>query len=150
MKTTIPIFFLLVSFQAIFAQNYVETKNKSKSGMANPVAVFKVGRFPDPIIFFGKYTYGAVVQMPELLSIEKIDAKCRGCRPDLFEVISFDFNLVSNGSPVIMSGSKSITSEMKKFIKTLKSGSKIYFDNVKVKGPDGTIRIVPGLLLIVG
>ena len=65
-----------------------------------------------------------------------------------FVVVSYEFGAVIKGQYVSAQGnSPSLTSEMKGALAKVTSGSKIYFENVKAKGPDGTVRNIGTLSL---
>jgi len=40
-----------------------------------------------------------------------------------------------------------MTSDMKTALSKVATGSKIFIDNVKAKGPDGSLRNIPGVTL---
>jgi hypothetical protein len=65
-----------------------------------------------------------------------------------FVVISYDFTAVIKGQAIPYTGnSPGFTGDMKTALGKASTGSKIFIDNVKAKGPDGTVRSIPGLTI---
>jgi hypothetical protein len=64
-----------------------------------------------------------------------------------FTVISFDleYNLRGDWFTKSNPSGGNLTSEMTDVLKKVPPSSKVYFTNIKVKGPDGTVRPIPGV-----
>jgi gliding motility-associated protein GldM len=111
--------------------------------------MFRVKRIPTPVTYAGQYKGEAHVSKAELESITSVNVTLENFDFDVhFEVVSFDMSSVSDFTSVIFtSKTKALTPEMKSQLQSLKSGSKVYFENVTVKAPDGTLRKIPGVTL---
>jgi len=121
------------------------TINVNADGKASSYA-FRIKRIPDPILKVGPSSGGRIQSV--------VFKNQQFCRADL-ENFDFDarFNVVS--ATVYFSGANfpsvttasinggnlgELSAQMSKCI----PGTSINFDNVKVKGPDGTVRTIPG------
>ena len=83
----------------------------------------------------------------ELAEIKKLEV---GGNCGEYRVISYEFTMKIKGQPVSFTGTGSTFSKDVGTVLTQpKAGSKIFFDNIKAKGPDGKVKIVPGITLIV-
>ena len=81
----------------------------------------------------------------ELNGLKELDAKMLGIDPNL-QVVSYTMIRSGRRDPVdVTAKGSSITNEMKKIFKTIYTGDKIYFENVKVQGPGGKIEDVAAL-----
>ena len=82
------------------------------------------------------------ISKKELLKADEVIAMMKNFDFDLkFEVMRFSVSatiggLVKDG----LSTSNKITNQQKEIIKQLKKGDKIYFEDIKCKGPDGSVR----------
>lgn len=110
---------------------------------------FRVKRIPDPVASVGGKEGFAEITRLEASGLGGVVAKVKGFDFEAnFKVTSFEFMAIVKGQPVIASSNKaSLTEEMKRALSKVSSGSKIFFDNVKVQGPDGTVRNIPGVTL---
>lgn len=123
----------------------VSAKGKSQ-GPAQPVRVKKI---PDPVAKVGGKTGNVEVKKVELGQIGGVGAELAGFDFDAkFIVVSFELSAVVKGAlkSVACSGN-SVNSEARGILSSAGVGSKIFFENVKAKGPDGTIRNIPGVTL---
>lgn len=117
---------------------------------------FRVKRVPDPVCYVGGKKGDFIISKAELTAIEGVDVKLENFDYDLkFDVVSFDitanteskdakgqYNLASETS-----NSNRLSDGQKRLIKLVVD--KIYIENVKVKGPDGTIRSISGVTLTI-
>ena len=63
-------------------------------------------------------------------------------------MFSFEMTAMSNGILyTYKSNSGKFTDEMKALFASLKPNSRLYIENVKVVGPDGNLRTIPGITL---
>jgi len=63
-----------------------------------------------------------------------------------FKVISFVMSMNVNGVFVEKKGNgPAITPEMKTLLAGAKPGNKVFFEQITVQGPDGTMRKIPGV-----
>ncbi|MDO9001476.1 MAG: gliding motility protein GldM [Bacteroidota bacterium] len=123
----------------------VSAKGKSQ-GPAIPIRVKKI---PDPVAKVGGKTGNVDVKKVELGQIGGVGAELAGFDFDAkFIVVSFELTAVVKGNlkSVVCQGN-SVNSEARSILSSAGVGSKIFFENVKAKGPDGTIRNIPGVTL---
>lgn len=109
---------------------------------------FRVKNIPDPIAKVGGKSGGAMSsgEMKAQLGLGAIlenfdfDAK--------FEVISYSvFYLPKREDPVqLPNGGAYFTAPVKGVIGKIKPGDTVYFEDIKVKGPDGTTRKIPSIV----
>ncbi len=123
----------------------VSAKGKSQ-GPAQPVRVKKI---PDPVAKVGGKTGNVEVKKVELGQIGGVGAELAGFDFDAkFVVISFELSAVVKGAlKSVACPGNSVNSEARSILSSAGVGSKIFFENVKAKGPDGTIRNIPGVTL---
>ena len=63
-----------------------------------------------------------------------------------FTVVSFVLSVSVNGMFVDKkSMGPGLTAEMKTMLGAAKAGNRVFFEQVTVKGPDGTLRKIPGV-----
>jgi len=103
---------------------------------------FRVKRVPDPVAYIGGKKGDQVVTKGELMAIGGIIPKLENFDFDLsFVVTSFTLSgLVKGQIAEYRSSSNKVTPEMINFLKNIGSGAKLYFEQIKAKGPDGTTR----------
>lgn len=123
----------------------VSAKGKAQ-GPAIPIRVKKI---PDPVSKVGGKTGNVDVKKVELGQIGGVGAELVGFDFDAkFAVISFELSAVVKGAlKSISCTGNSVNSEARAILNSAGVGSKIFFENVKAKGPDGTIRNIPGVTL---
>lgn len=102
---------------------------------------FSVKKTPDPIAYIANKR-GGTIDKSELLKQEGIKAVIENFDFDMrFNVISFNVSATIRGflkeEP---SSSADFTPEQKAIIEQAPSGGKVYFEDIKAKGPDGSIR----------
>lgn len=112
------------------------------------VAEFRMKRVPDPVAYIANKNDG-VVDRNVLSSAGALIPRLDGFDFDLnFVITSFIFsNLANTGiieEPV--KGNK-LNDKCKLMIKNAKRGSKVYFENITAKGPDGTNRKLANITL---
>jgi len=113
-----------------------------------------IARFPDPVTYFGVHCGTDSITKQELTSIKEVLTKTKDDEFNKkypFTLISFEFTLVVTDKAEFFTsceGSK-IESKILDMFKIIPRGAKIYIDNVKAKGPDGSVRNLPGVTLIV-
>ncbi len=134
----------------------VRPKNVDKTGKKTKIVVsasvgnssrslgsmnFRVLRIPDPYPVVGGKK-GGVVSKGWLTAQTFVKAQLDNFVFDLkFPVVSFTVSATIKGFvEEAKSKGATITAEQKRIIKSLKPGTKVYFENVKAKAPDGTIR----------
>lgn len=108
---------------------------------------FRVKRVPDPVAYVGNLKADGQMTKAELQGQSGVFARMDNFDFDLkFQVISFVMSMSINGVFVEKkSTGPGITPEMKTMLAGAKPGNKVFFEQVTVKGPDGTMRKIPGV-----
>jgi gliding motility-associated protein GldM len=108
---------------------------------------FRVKRVPDPVAYVGSIKGDGQMTKAELNSASGVFARMEGFDFDLsFSVVSFVMSMNVNGVFVEKKGNgPAITGEMKSLLAGAKPGNKVFFEQVTVKGPDGSLRKIPGV-----
>lgn len=111
----------------------------------------RVKRIPDPVAKLGGKTGGSMpVNMfrPQLgiaAVLENFDFDTK------FQVVSFDFAYQQRRKdyqgPFPQTGSY-FSGEVAKYVKTAQIGDRIYIENIRAKGPDGSIRALNSIILL--
>ena len=121
------------------------------NGSMKPMGTFefRVKQVPDPVAFFAGKKASAAVNKSDLLAAQGVIANMENFDFDLkFIVLSFELSMTVGGvEATAKSNGNMVSAEQKMILSKSKSGSKVYIDQVKVKGPDGSIRTIPGLAL---
>ena len=113
---------------------------------------FRVKRVPDPVTnFAGKRANdpNTAIGKSALLASQGVIAEMVDFDFDLkFQVLSFDLSMTVGGVEVSeKSNGNMVSAGQKMILGKAKSGSKVYIENVKVKGPDGSVRTISPLAL---
>ena len=111
---------------------------------------FRVKTVPDPVPrFAGKSVGDDKVKKSDLTAAQGVIAKMENFDFDLnFKVTSFKLTMIVGGTPIEkVSNSNRVTGDMKTMLSKAKPGSKVYIENIKAKGPDGTIRKLGSIAL---
>lgn len=109
---------------------------------------FRIKRVPDPIAKVGSMKGGKTktaqfkVQRGVLAVLENFDFDIR------FNVVSFEMTYAAKRQDLIVKRGTgpAFSSEMLALINKAKPGDVFYLDEIKVKGPDGTTRKLPGIV----
>lgn len=123
----------------------VSAKGKSQG----PPIPIRVKKIPDPVAKVGGKTGNVDVKKVELGQIGGVGAELASFDFDAkFSVVSFELSAVVKGAlkSVVCQGN-SLNSEARSILQSAGVGSKIFFENVKAKGPDGSVRNIPGVTL---
>lgn len=124
----------------------ISVSAKTKDGVKpqGPPKMFRVKRIPDPLPKLGGKVANGVLEMPKLQvgSIGGVGAEIPGFDFDVkFPVIGFTFSAVVKGSLKEFNCSgANLSAEAKAVLQALAPGGKCYFENIKVKAPDGSVR----------
>ncbi len=103
---------------------------------------FRIKRVPDPVAMIGGKKGGSI-NKSVLAAQSSVNSIMENFDFELyFKVTSFRMTLIRRGKdPVEMDSKDSrITADMKRAIAGAGPGSKVYFEYIKAKGPDGTTR----------
>ena len=108
---------------------------------------FRIKRVPDPVAYVGSLKADGSMTKSELMGQAGVFAKMENFDFDLkFSVVSFVLSISINGVFVEKkSMGPGITPEMKTMMGGAKPGNRVFFEQVTVKGPDGTLRKIPGV-----
>ena len=120
--------------------------------------VFHIKQIPYPVAYLGDFTNGSEITKEQLSKIQKVDVKIPNFPYDYkIEVLSFSMKKVvkeknlpsgkSTNNEVYNATSAFLTDEMKDNSK-INEGPNIYIENIKVKLPDGTIKTISPLIII--
>jgi gliding motility-associated protein GldM len=104
-------------------------------------AKFRVKRIPDPVAYVGGVKSG-LLNKNVLLASPMIVAKLDNFDFDLtFIVTSYTFlvNIKGDIIPTTCSGNM-LTADVKKKVSAAATNTRVYFEDIKAKGPDGTTR----------
>lgn len=124
------------------------TVNVSARGKSLTSKEFRVKMIPDPVAKVGGKNGGRMnaaemrVQNGLAAVLENFDFDAR------FEVVSYQVTFVpKRQDPVsaVCNGAY-FNSQVKSFQSEMKPGDMIYFEEIRVKGPDGTTRRIPGIV----
>jgi gliding motility-associated protein GldM len=124
----------------------ISVSAKTKDGVKpqGPPKVFRVKKIPDPLPKLGGKVANGVLEMPKLQigSIGGVGAEIPGFDFDVkFPVMEFVFSAVVKGSlKEFKCVGANLSPEAKAVLQSLAPGGKAYFENIKVKAPDGTVR----------
>ena len=110
---------------------------------------FRLKRVPDPVAYLGNLKADGFMTKVELQGVSGIFARMENFDFDLkFRVVSFEMSLLVDGKwNVLQANGPSLTQEMKSALAKVLVGDKVLFHKVIVKGPDGTIRKIPGVMI---
>ena len=108
---------------------------------------FRIKRVPDPVAYVGAIKGDGQMTKGELQGASGVFARMENFDFDLsFKVISFVMSMNVNGVFVEKKANgPAITPEMKTLLGGAKPGNKVFFEQVTVQGPDGTLRKIPGV-----
>jgi len=131
------------------AKIMVSARTKDGVKAQGPPQVFRVKRIPDPVAAIGGKKGTSEIRRVDVAGIGAVAAKLEGFDFEAnFIVTSFEFTAIVKGQPVSYNGTgPGMTNEMKTALSKVATGSKIFIDNVKAKGPDGSLRNIPGVTL---
>jgi hypothetical protein len=112
---------------------------------------FRVKRVPDPVAYLGNLKGDGIMSKPELSGQSGVFARMENFDFDLkFTVVSFSMSVLADGKWVeLVANGPGITPEMKQAMAKVVAGDKVIFGKVTVKGPDGTLRKIPGIVVSV-
>ena len=116
--------------------------------MGNPV--FRVKQVPDPVAKVANRTGGRidkatlVAQVAVLAALDNFDFDMR------FEVTSFTVSaLVGQFAQNATATGARITDQQRQILNRLNRGNKVYFEDIKARGPDGSTRDLPAISLTI-
>jgi len=139
----------IVTVSSVGTANIVVNATVNGKNTPQGTFPFRVKRVPPPVAFFGTKKGDDKMSKAELTSILGVSAKLENFDFELkFDIVSFDISM-SVGSNIVTESSKSnrVTPAQSTMLKNAKTGGKVYIENVKAKGPDGSVVSIPGVNL---
>jgi gliding motility-associated protein GldM len=108
---------------------------------------FRVKSVPDPVAMVG-FTKEGEISKEKLLKEGKLEVVLQNFDFDLhFSVISFTISIIKNGFNISQSSSsEKFTAAQIELINKVDIGSKIYFEDIRAIGPDGTTRTLSSIV----
>jgi len=127
----------------------VSAKTKDGTKPQGPPKKFRVKKIPDPVAKVGGKTGNVEMKKAELAAIGGVGAELAGFDFDArFTVVSFELSAVVKGAlKSEPCQGNNLSGSAKQILSSAGVGSKIFIENVKAKGPDGTIRSIPGVTI---
>jgi hypothetical protein len=101
---------------------------------------FRVKRVPDPVAYIagtkgGPVSKGALMASPLIPRMENFDFDLS------FTIVSFSLTMSKQGDLVTKQASgNQLSAEMKAMIQNAGKNQKVYIEDIKAKGPDGSTR----------
>ncbi|MBP7496421.1 MAG: gliding motility protein GldM [Bacteroidales bacterium] len=122
------------------------------SGSVKPMGSqeFRVKTVPDPIAYIANKKSGSISKS-ELLAAGAIIPQLENFDFNMYFVVT-EFSLstlVSGDLQEKRAQGNRLTEEMRKIVNTLRRGQKVYIENIKAKGPDGTTRSLSSINLTI-
>ncbi len=114
----------------------------SSNGSEIQKTTFRVNLVPNPVAMIAGRN-GGLISKNELLNQDKVLVMMSDFDFDLnFEIVEYSLYTLAEAGFIreFKSNSNEITEEQKALIEKLKAGEKVYLQDIKCKGPDGSIR----------
>ena len=132
-------------------ETIIEVSAEIKPGETQKLesSIFRIKRIPDPIPCIGNNcNSNFYISKEELLKDPQINVSLNLPFDFKFEVISFSLTYVVDKNLLTETaiGNK-FTQQMIDAITKLADGSKVYIEDIKVKGPDGALRMLPAVII---
>lgn len=110
---------------------------------------YRIKRVPDPVAYVGSIKGDGQMTKTELQAVTGVFARMENFDFDLsYQVVSFVMTMNVNGVYVEKKATgPAITAEMKQLMGGTKPGDVVMFSQITVKGPDGTLRKVAGVVI---
>lgn len=143
-----------VSPTTIGARSTIMVSYQDSSGQMHPAgsSEFRIKRVPDPYAYVGMIkNFGTMTRM-EAASIKTVRAVEVNFDFDVtFSVVSFDLTPIAQGQmlPTLKANSLSVTPDMQQVLAGVQPGDRLIFENIKVKGPDGIVRDISGVTIVI-
>lgn len=112
---------------------------------------YRIKRVPDPVAYLGSIKGDGMMTKTELNATSGVFARMENFDFDLsFQVVSFVMTTNAAGTNTeLKANGPALTPEMKLQLKNSKTNDRVIFSQVTVKGPDGTLRKIPGVVVTV-
>ena len=112
-------------------------------------ALFRVKRVPNPVATLGRTYESGKISAGKLKVQRGVVAELKDFVFDLrFHVVSYEMTYAAKGKDLITSRAKGakFTTQMKSVLKRAKKGDFVFFQEIKVRGPDKLTRKLPSLV----
>jgi len=122
---------------------------KKKDGTVLGKSLFRVKRLPDPVASILGQKEGLVTK-GKLSAASFLKAEMENFDFDTkVDVVSFKMTVSMGGDlqELNQNAGATLTAQMKTLLAAVKVGNRIYFEDIKVKMPDGSVRKVPSIIL---
>ncbi|MBK9059849.1 MAG: gliding motility protein GldM [Flavobacteriales bacterium] len=126
----------------------VTVTNPDGTQKTMPGVEFRVKNVPNPTPYFaGKGVNDNTVKSNELKAAQGVIAKLENFQFDLrFEVVSYTVSATIGGNLLEKEcRGPALSSDAKTVLEKLRTNQKVYIENIKAKGPDGTVRNIGAL-----
>lgn len=126
----------------------VTVTNPDGTKKSMPGVEFRVKNVPNPTPFFaGKGVNDNVVKSSELRAAQGVIAKLENFQFDLkFDVVSYTVSATIGGNLLEKEcRGPALSPDAKTVLEKLRTNQKVYIENIKAKGPDGTVRNIGAL-----
>ncbi len=131
---------LLLSF-SIFGQINAKTNNKSENKSTSVQGC-------NPVLSLGGQTGKVTLSKKEIEELKALAIKS-DCS-DSYTILSYEFTIKIKGQPVsYTTKGPTLDKNMIDALASMKEGSRAFFDNVKIRTPDGKIKIIPGITVTI-
>lgn len=112
---------------------------------------FRILKIPYPTIVVGQRLYDhSFTSRDELIKNPNLDVEHHMPFDFPYRILSFSLRVNKGPQPEIYKAmGSSLTKEMTSAITNLSNGSKLYFEDIKVLSPDGAVRIVDPVELLI-
>ncbi|NVO02211.1 MAG: hypothetical protein HXX09_05865 [Bacteroidetes bacterium] len=113
-------------------------------------SIYKVLKLPNPTLSIGRFlgANSIAISRDELLKAGEIGLSSFLPKELTYTIMSFSFSYSSNGNAIEKQNSGNIfTQDLIDAIENTKPNSKFYFESIKVKFPDGTIKDMPSIVI---
>jgi len=127
----------------------VSAKMPDGTSKAMGVVKFRVKRIPDPVPYVAQRTGAETVSKGQLSAASKVFAKMENFDFDIKVVVTEYIFSMSVGGGLVEENIKGprLNAKVKNLISKAKRGNKVYFEKIKVRMPDGTMRTLPPVSL---
>lgn len=126
----------------------VTVTNPDGSKKSLPGVEFRVKNVPNPTPYFGaKGVSDNTIKKNELVATAGVLAKMENFEFDLkFQVVSYTVSTTISGNFLEKQCTgPALSADAKAMLERVKPGQKVFVENIKARGPDGTVRSLGGL-----
>lgn len=111
---------------------------------------FRAKRVPDPVAYVDTVTGFAKLTSAEAANMKGVYARMQNFDFDFwYKINSFNMTPVTGGKQqtTLSASGPALTPAMTNVLKNLSTGDRLSFENIEVKGSDGSIRKIPGVMI---